>query len=434
MLYAKAKSVGILLLSGMLLLGGCQSGPKPGDKTTLSVYRVETDALYMSALDTYQKENTQVDLQITTFPSYQDMKDQLNTELMSGKGPDVLLYNSIAGGDDTFKLAKSNAFLPLDSYVEALPSEEYFAEVLEAGKYRDTRYFLPLSWNFLQAYTSQKLAEEQGYQGKSLYEVLPAELDRLKNDSANALCSMQFAREDVVNLVAEISGTPVISGDGKTLSDPVSFKQSAEFAKLFYDNIPAMQAITQKYKNDFAGATSHLSFLIENYSFLNNLRYYQTLYPETLGTEAVMYPVGQRQGGLTVQVIQYGVINANTKAPDAAWSLLKAIADAPVSMGFSKYEQKQVYYAPVKVSLYDDCVKELSTQSGPGAKKKSEPLNEANTALLQQIPGQITLAVIPNPSVGELTESCMTPYLLEGKEFDSCYQDFTNKLALYIDE
>ncbi len=426
MLNGRTKAAGAFLLSGMLALTACNAGAKPDEKGPLTVYRVESDALYMSALDTYQKENP--DLEIKTFPTYQEMKDQLNTELMSGKGPDVLLYNSLYSESDPLKLTDSGAFLSLDEYVKELPADEYFGTVLEAGKIGGTQYLMPLSWNFLQAYTSESLAEEQGYQGKSLYEILPAEYKRLEGNSDNALCSMQFARADVVNLMAEISGTPILDGDEDSL------RQTAEFAKLFYDNLPKMKTITQKYKNDFAGVTAHLSFLMEDYPFMNNLRYYQTLYPNAVGADVVLYPAGQRQGGLTVQIMQYGAVNASTKSPEEAWELLRAIADSPCSMNFSKYEEKQVYYAPVNVSVYNDCVKELSTQSGPGAKKPSQPLNEANTSLLMQIPQQITLAVVPNSSIGTLAEECMMPYLTGSKDFESCYQDLTSKLKLYLDE
>lgn len=430
----RSKILASAALSGILLLSACGTGTESEAKKKLSVYRVETDALYMSALDTYQKENSDLELEIKTFPTYQEMKDQLNTELMSGKGPDVLLYNSLYSESDPLKLADSGAFLSLDSYMEELSNSEYFETILEAGKIGGTQYLLPLSWNFLQAYSSDSLAREQGYQGKSLYEILPAEYNRLESNSDNALCSMQFARADVVNFMAEISGTPILNAAGEFHSDEDSFHQTAEFAKLFYDNLPKMKAITQKYKNDFAGVTAHLSFLMEDYSFMNNLRYYQTLYPNAVGAEAVMYPAGQRQGGLTVQIIQYGAVNASTESPDEAWSLLRSIAGSSCSMNFSKYEEKQTYYAPINRSVYNDCVTELSTQTGPGAKKPSEPLNEANAALLKQIPEQITLAVIPNPSIGTLAEECMMPYLTENKDFESCYQELMNKLVLYLDE
>ena len=74
-----------VILSGIMLLSGC--GQEESKK--LSVYRVETDALYMSLLNTYQKDNSRMELEIKTLPSYEEMKDQLNTETMSGKGPNA---------------------------------------------------------------------------------------------------------------------------------------------------------------------------------------------------------------------------------------------------------------------------------------------------------------------------------------------------------
>ena len=420
-----------VLLSGIMLLSGC----KQEEDKKLSVYRVETDALYMSALDTYQQENPGIELEIKTFASYDEMKDQLNTELMSGKGPDVLLYNSLQSEADPFKLAKSGTFLSLDSYMENLPSDEYFMEIMKAGVIDGSQYILPLSWNILQTYSTQKLVNEQNYQGQSFYTVLPKEAERLVTESDRAVCSLQFGRADVINYFTEILGLSVLDSSSNLLIDENSFRQSAEFTKVIYDNVNKIQGITQRYRNDFVGATAHLSFLLEDYSFMNNLRYYQSVYSKSLGEEMVMNPVTQLNGKkITAQIIQYGAVNANSKAPDEAWKLLLAIANTPASTDFSKYDEASVYYAPVKVSLYNDCTVQLSTQSGKGAKGPAEPLNEENTALLQQIPQDVAMAVIPNTSIGKLLQDCMEPYLTGTGDYESCYQDLMNKLALYLDE
>lgn len=428
----KAKIINIsVVLLGMALLSGCNQK----ESKKISVYRVETDALYMSALDTYQKENPGLELEIKTFPNYAEMKDQLNTELMSGKGPDVLLYNSLQSEADPFKLAKSGTFLSLDNYMEALPSDEYFMEIMEAGVINGSQYILPLSWNILQTYSTQKLVNEQNYRGQTFYTVLPKEAERLVTENDCAVCSLQFGRADVLNYFAEISGLSVIDSSGSLLIDENSFRQLAEFTKVIYDNVNKIQGIVQRYRNDFVGAAAHLSFLLEDYSFMNNLRYYQSVYSKSLGEEMVMNPVTQLNSkGITAQVIQYGAVNANSKVPDEAWKLLLAVANTSVSTDFSKYDEAKVYYAPVKVSLYNDCVVQLSTQNGKGAKGPAEPLDEENTSLLQQISQDVAMAVVPNVSIGNLVQECMEPYLIGNGDYESCYQGLMNKLELYLDE
>ena len=138
--------------------------------------------------------------------------------------------------------------------------------------------------------------------------------------------------------------------------------------------------------------------------------------------------------GITAQVIQYGAVNANSKVPDEAWKLLLAVANTSVSTDFSKYDEAKVYYAPVKASLYNDCVVQLSTQNGKGAKGPAEPLDEENTSLLQQISQDVAMAVVPNVSIGNLVQECMEPYLIGNGDYESCYQGLMNKLELYLDE
>lgn len=57
---------------------------------------------------------------------------------------------------------------------------------------------------------------------------------------------------------------------------------------------------------------------------MNNLRYYQTVYPKMVIEEMSFAPFERTDGdGLTVQVIQYGAVNANTRNAENAWKLLK---------------------------------------------------------------------------------------------------------------
>lgn len=82
-----------LPFAGVLFLSSC------GGKTNaaLSVYLVQTDALYVSALGEYASLYPERKMDLQTFPTYDEMAERLSTELMSGKGPDLLLFNSLQG-------------------------------------------------------------------------------------------------------------------------------------------------------------------------------------------------------------------------------------------------------------------------------------------------------------------------------------------------
>ena len=397
--------------------------------SSLSVYLVQTDALYVSAIKEYASLYPECNLNLQTFQSYDEMAERLSTELMSGKGPDLLLFNSLQGNIDVQKLATSGAFLPLDDQMENLSADDYFINILDAGKIDGKQQLLPLSWNILQSYSKEGTAGEG-----SMLDNLASEAEILAGQSDMALCSLNFERGDAMNFMLEICGVTLTGDDGQLSVDETDFQRVAEATKLFYDHMSQIQAVSQRYRNDFAGAASHMSFLLENYPFMNNLRYYQTVYPALLSTEMEFHTFDRLDAGLTAQVIEYAAINSNSKQADAAWEVLKYLLDFPYSTDFSKYEQANVYYAPVNKATYEDCVTQLETQSGQGPKIRLEPLTADNADLLRQIPGRITEAIIPNPTMGEILQQCLEPYFMGNKDYENCYADFQNKAALYLDE
>lgn len=164
----------LLVLVFVLSFGACSG------KKALTVYAVETDALYISALNSYKEKFP--DINIVTFPSYEGLNEQMTTELLSGKGPDVLLFNGLYSTTDYYKLSRSGLFLSLNDYMQSV-EDDSFPVLLESGKVRDDQCVLPLSWNLLQAYTTQDLIQQQSYEDKSIYEAFRSEAERLADDN-----------------------------------------------------------------------------------------------------------------------------------------------------------------------------------------------------------------------------------------------------------
>lgn len=412
------------------LLCGC--GKKDD---TLTVYVVRSEALYADAIGRFAEEHPEVKLNIVYLESYDEVKERLDTELMSGEGPDVLLFNSLYSAGDPYKLSTGKALLALDEQVEALEEGSYFDAVLSGGRVNGHQYFIPLSWNLPQAYSSQEKEAKISESG-DLYAALTAEAQALEGDEYYGASSLQLGRADVLNLFLETSGSSLIDTESGELSvEKEDFHRIADFVKVFYDNMEKTRTISGRYQNDFAGAVSHFTWLLENYSFMNNLRYYQTVYPKMINEEMSFSLFGQlADEGLTAQVIQYGAVNANTRNAEDAWKLLKYLMDAPVTVNFPKYEPQSVYYAPVSAAVYEESVKTLSSESGFGPGWPVDPLNEANAQLLQELPQEIKETVIPNAALGNLIQECMEPYFLEKDSFDNCYDKMIQRMELYLNE
>ena len=403
---------------------------------SLTVYVVRDDALYTNAVEAYKKENPDVALNVVQFASYEELNERMTTELLSGKGPDVLLFNSLNSTTDYYKLSQSGVFLPLDSYMTALQDQSrYYTTLLDAGKVGDQQYVLPMSWNLLQVYSTQDIVNQNGYNDTDIYDALLTEADRLAVEEMYAAASLSLMRADSLNMFLENAGITVVDAEKGTFSaDKEKMAETAAVVKSFFDNLEKTQAINSAFRNDFAGAVSHFTFLIENYSFMHNLRFYQTLYPSYMQQQMYAAYFPQLEGnGLSAQIIHYGAINANTANADAAWNLLQYILDAPFSTDFKKYDAGSRYYSPITVKEYENCVVQLETQSGQGPVRIA-PLNPENAAFLRSVPGMISEAYIPNPVLGGLVDGCMMDYLTGKATFDDCYTELENQIRRYLQE
>ena len=404
---------------------------------SLTVYVDKTFPLYQEAVQDFKKENSaKIKIKVVTFDSYEEMKARVNTEIMSGKGPDVLLFDSIYDVDDSFKTSASGSLLALDEKMAELDEENYFTNILDAGIANGHQYFLPLSWNILQAYSPQGMINEKGY-SDNMFMAYAEEAVALANDNTMGISSNQYGRMDgsLMNYFLDVAGVEVIDWASGQLNDnKEQVLQVAEFVKVVSDNQEKNMTIAQRYANDFAGAVAHFTFLSEDFPFMNNVSFYQTAYPNSVNDEMHFVPYTNLEGGITAQVTQYGAISAYTKHEDQAWELLRHILDYESSVTFNKYIRNQLIMAPVNKTVYAAYVEELANSEYNSGGQRIAPLEEKWVHVLEEIPARVNSAVIPNGAVASHIQECMDPYLNGQDSFDNCYDTLTTRLQMYLDE
>ena len=405
-------------------------------KRPLTVYVDKTFNFSREAVVAFQKEHSDVKVKVVAFDSYEEMKTRMNSEIMSGKGPDVLLFNGVYDVDDAFKMSAAGGLLVLDEKMAELDEENYFTTILDAGIANGHQYFLPLGWNILQAYSSQGVIAEKGY-GDDLYAAYLEEAAALANDDTMGVSSFQYGRADGsrMNYFLDVAGVKLIDWQSGQLNDnKEQVQQVAEFVKVVGENQDKNMEIAQRYSKDFMGAVSHFTYLTEDFAFMNNMRYYQSVYPRSVNDEMYFAAYKNLDGGITAQVVQYGAISAYTKHEDQAWELLRYILDYTSDLNYSKYESVETVYAPVNKEVYAAYVEELATEKAPGPGQKVDPLEEKWIQVLEEIPNEVNAAIIPNGAMAQLIQECMDPYLNGADSFDNCYETLMKRLQTYLEE
>ena len=234
----------------LFLVVGC------GKKEQLTVYIAEEDALYNSTIVKYIKEYPEKDIDVVYFRTYEEMNEQLQAEIPNGEGPDVMLFNSFYSDVDPYKLASGGTLLSLDEQVSALSEEEYYSVILDAGKMNGHQYYVPLSWNILQVYSTQDKMAENGYDD-NMYVTVPAEAEVVKDESELFLSTFQGFRSDRMNLFMEIAGTKIFDpGTGEMTEQKEEIRKAAEFFNVFYDSFPKLIEFGERY-NNVSGTAAH---------------------------------------------------------------------------------------------------------------------------------------------------------------------------------
>ena len=105
----------------------------------------------------------------------------------------------------------------------------------------------------------------------------------------------------------------------------------------------------------------------------------------------------------------------------------------PATTNFAKYELNAAYYAPVNRNAYQKCVENLKSQA-PGPNMKVGPLSENNEEYLNNVPADISEAVIPNVTFGKMLQECLMPYMKGEENFEKCYDILIQRTNLYLTE
>ena len=434
-------TVAIVLMIGIFT--GCGKPPTEvpaeeiTEETALSVYMVQNDALYGDALDGFRSREQAVALNVTTFRSCEAMLDGLNEAFQSGSGPDVVLYNSLQGEIDPYKLAESGMFLPLEHLTGQFDPAVYPTALMEAGNIAGKQYFIPFSYNLIHAYTSEQRLAEMGYSSSdSLYETILGEAEALMDVPDCVPISVKVYRPDPVNSFFDAAGIDFFDESSREVTvDKAALAEICRFVKLVYDNAEKNAVLSERVTRDFSGAAKSVSFFTEDISFMNMVRYYQSLFPAKAGSPmaAIPYHKLNNTQELCASIVCFGGIGANTKMPEKAYALLKYILDYDVSSGWAPNEEVSTYYAPVSRAVFQKAVEKLSRTTGYGP-VTIEPLTQENAEGLMGNARKITDAVIPNGTLGVRFEAILEPYFTGADSFENCYAALLNELQRYLGE
>lgn len=406
----------------------------------ITVYCMDNIPLYTKAIREY-KQLYNIDVNIEFFENVSEMESLITVETLSGGGPDVFLFSSDTTLD-VCKMMKNGAFYSLDEFMEKEQEEKYYSCMLDAGKYKDTQYILPFSFNMMQFYADSSMIEEKypdildGYTMSELLRVIENECSiRSDEDGATGMV-WDIKRKDILNILLVYSQIFNINyEENQFIADKEAMKEMADFCLTFW-NTEHIDEVIQQYSSSI-DYFSHISFYAEDTSMLNAVRHNVSAYG-MIQVEPYVYilPQWDEEEKYAVSICEYGAVNVNTSNPRASYQLLQTIMDYQISYDFNKYLEQSIYYLPVNKDNLVSCMEMVKQQRGKG-KFTIYPLQgeyEKYAIYLENILNNIDAAYIPNKKVENIIDEIMKEYYMGHEDFKYCYDKLVNRLNLYLYE
>lgn len=180
-------SVCILMV---LTLFGCNSENDNNNNDDLLTIYVVNEHPIIRLIDKYNDSNKSDKINVVAIQDGDTLNSKLSAELMAGKGPDIVLYDSSYNGVSNVEkmmaldvFADYNELIKNDSSDSSIDLKNYNEIVMDSGINNGKRYFMPISYipNFL--ITTTKLSDEYSIDSsKSItYEKSPKVLSKYLN-------------------------------------------------------------------------------------------------------------------------------------------------------------------------------------------------------------------------------------------------------------
>lgn len=228
---------------------------------------------------------------------------QLRTEIMAGKGPDVFLLPTqpVSMHDEPLFLnveeaMRSGLFLPLDEFIaeaELLNMENHFEVIMDAGKLGNEQLVLPLMY-YYEVSPVQK------------YELLDPDLEiRYPRDIVD---SGDYKRIAAANrsYLGSMFGDMV---DYDTMNITISEEEIADnleiAAEIYSCYVESYEITDEKQEGGYAGLSERiLKYISDNPQCVNLL-------------------MPNSDGGITATITAFAAVNRNTEHPDEAFKVME---------------------------------------------------------------------------------------------------------------
>lgn len=210
-----ARKILPVLLIVLVLFSGCStnvSEEKITTENTFTLYIIK-DTPIISLIKKYNDSKAnERRIEIVEFENDTELSSKLNAELMAGKGPDLIYFDSMYGGISNIEkmisldmFADYNELINKDNSDSAINLDDFPKTVMESGVYNGRRYFMPISYMPDIVITTKEICDKYSFDLTKSFTYQSAEksLSTFLNESKKSdnMCVFYDIDEEIYRLI-----------------------------------------------------------------------------------------------------------------------------------------------------------------------------------------------------------------------------------------
>ena len=406
--------------------------PVQAAASELRVYMSDWQAEeFAPVLEQFQKNYPDIELTLDVYKmedGFLNAADKLATELMAGKGPDLLISDNVPTGD-VKKLLKSGVFAPMDEFINQDASwntEDYIMPVIEGGKFDGVQYVMPLSYDPVimvsskEAMAEMNLTEEVCIDTPSLMKAVAAMYDTEYTERILAEGVQLFS------FPVYLDGIFLDYNEGEITTDPQIMQEACEaYAKMYEEDA---HSISMGYADAGKSITERNAYVY----FPGTAGVYGFIASEMAiaakETPAII-PLRTIQGETLAEVETYAGISANSENKQAAWNLLKMFL---TEEGQKAHTLSNGNY-PVLRSAFE-AVLQSEIQRTKEKNIEVSDLSEEFLTDAKEIICNPQKCLMTGNISGEKFQLMMEPFYYGEASYEECMQKFQSFAKIYLTE
>lgn len=303
--------------------------------TPIKISRYEYDNLLKESIDIYKAKSGESMVEETVFSNYEEYFKKLSTELMAGKGPDVIIAQQFLF-PSLRKTIESNVFFDINQlliYDKDLKLDNFNKVVFDCGIINGKRYFIPIGYTIPVFWTTKTMLTKQDFKIDLTNWSLQS-LDRLVQNYIEQVDEDRyFFSGDIIQSMIFGSGIKLIDYEKKK-----AYFNSTEFIELlkYIKNINKTLStfeIEKKYKNGVLGMlkdgavsivcnSSMQSMLNPGFLWMNNSEVYFFI---NENIKLIPFPNYYGKNEFYATPVRFVAINSNSRNKKAAYDFIKVL-------------------------------------------------------------------------------------------------------------